>query len=110
MLRSLRRFYAGGIVEIDPNDVFAPPKAQAYDVLPQQAGLLQLLRAGSLEGTHDGYFLITKPIARFPAGLNGAHGVKIIVKKGVPLPAGNPGHSMVIMEETGECVSGSRCR
>lgn len=44
---------------------------------------------------------IVKPIKRFPAGLNGSHAVVFVLAKGVPMPAGSPGHSCVISEETG---------
>ena len=40
-----------------------------------------------------------------PAGLNGAHSVRFILAKGVPMPDGRPGHSTVISEETGQPVT-----
>lgn len=107
---SLKRFHPGGIVAIDLNSVVAPSPVEAYDVLPQEAGILQLLNSGHLRKTSDGYYVIEKTFARFPAGLSGAHGVKFILAKGVELPGGSPGHSTVISEETGECLAGARCR
>lgn len=109
LLHSLYRFYPGGIVELDAKDVVASSKAENYAVLPNQAGLLQLAREGALEQTEDGHLVIVKPIARFPAGLNGAHSVKFILGKGIKMPAGDPGHSEVILEENGECVVGYSC-
>lgn len=47
--------------------------------------------------------MINKKI-RFPAGLAGAHSVKFLLLRGVPKPDGNPGHSTVISEETGEAL------
>jgi hypothetical protein len=41
---------------------------------------------------------------RFPAGLSGAHSVRFILARGVPMPDGSPGHSTVISEETGQPV------
>ncbi len=106
----LRRFYPEGIVRIDPSEVHASNGAEAYEVLPQQAGLIQLIAEGKMKRTSDGYFHIIKPVARFPAGLNGAHSVKFLIGKGVPMPKGSPGHSSVYMEETGQCAAGMRCR
>ena len=39
---------------------------------------------------------------RFPAGLAGAHSVTFLVMNGTPYPDGDPGHSCVITEETGQ--------
>ena len=105
-----KRFTPGGIVDIAPQDVVAPGKVERYEVLPQEAGLLQLMRTGALKRTKDGYFLIRKPIPRFPASLAGAHGVKFILGKGLAMPAGNAGHSPVYSEATGECLKGASCR
>ncbi len=104
----LRRYYPDGIESVSPEDIVTNGKAEAYDVLPQQAGLVQLMRSGALSRLSDGAYSIDKPIARFPAGLNGGHSVKFVLRRGVPMPEGKPGHSSVLIEETGECL-GSRC-
>ncbi|WP_283195028.1 hypothetical protein [Rhizobium sp. AN80A] len=94
--RSFMRFSPSGLIRIDPADVVSDGKAQRYEVLPQEAGLLQLLMSGSLRTQQPGLYTIDKPIARFPAGLNGAHQVRFVLPEGVPRPAGNPGHSTLI--------------
>lgn len=99
---TLLRFYPGGIESVMPEDVVTNGTAQAYDVLPQQAGLIQLVQDGALSVLDDGTFSIDKPIARFPAGLAGAHSVRFVLRRGVPMPSGSPGHSSVLIEETGE--------
>ena len=43
----------------------------------------------------------------FPAGLHGANAAIFYVPKGVPGPAGNPGHSRVYDFNTMECTGGS---
>lgn len=101
--RSFTRFNPGGLVPVDPADVVSRGVAERYRVLPQEAGLLQLLMEGALETPSAGVYLIRKPIAAFPAGLAGAHSVTFVLGKGVPRPAGNPGHSRVRLE--GEVVS-----
>jgi hypothetical protein len=107
---ALRRYNPGGVVDIALKDVVAAGEVERYEVLPQQAGLLQLMRSGELRRMNDGYFLIQAPIPRFPAGLAGGHSVKFILGDGVPMPAGSPGHSPVYSETTGECLTGTRCR
>jgi hypothetical protein len=105
----LKRFNPGGVVEIDPKRVVASLPAERYQVLPQQAGLLQLVQSGALARNRSGEFLIRRKI-RFPAELNGAHSVKFLLLKGVPMPDGDPGHSSVISEETGEALKLERGR
>ncbi len=100
-----RRFHPGGVVQFNVKDVVAAAPVQAYEVLPQQAGLIQLLKAGNLSLGADGAFVIEKPFPYFPAGLNGAHSVSFVLKQGVEMPGGSPGHSSVVREDTGECVS-----
>jgi hypothetical protein len=47
---------------------------------------------------------------RFPAGLHGAHLVRFRIQKGVAMPEGDPGHSCVIVEETGMALyNGATC-
>jgi len=103
-------FYPNGVIDLKVADVVAPGPVAAYEVLPGEAGLREFIRSGAMRVTPDGYYMIEKPIPRFPAGLNGSHSVKFILAKGVPLPAGDPGHSPVVSEETGECVGGDICR
>jgi hypothetical protein len=94
------RFYPGGVIEIDAATVVASMPAARYEVLPNQAGLLQLVQAGALARNGRGEYLIKQKI-RFPAELNGAHSVRFLLLRGVPAPDGDPGHSCVIVEETG---------
>lgn len=107
MWRELLRFHPGGLSKIDPDQVLSDVKVESYDVLPQQAGLAQLIGSGQIVRLSDG-LRIDKPIARFPAGLNGAHSVPFLLGAGVPLPAGDPGHSCVIDEDTGQTVQDRR--
>lgn len=101
----IARFYPGGLVEIDPAIVTASEQPARYEVLPNQAGLLQLLQRGALVRNKGGEFIIREKI-RFPAELNGAHSARFLLARGVPLPDGSPGHSCVIVEETGEPLGG----
>jgi hypothetical protein len=110
--REMLRFNPAGLVAIDPDAVVSAARVQPYDVLPQQAGLSQLVGSGDLLKVSDGLKVVRR-IARFPAGLSGAHSTAFLIARGVPLPAGHPGHSAVIMESTGRppevACAGSRC-
>ncbi|KAF0813145.1 hypothetical protein IGB42_02546 [Andreprevotia sp. IGB-42] len=52
-------------------------------------------------------YVVLKPFT-YPAGLYGANSVTFFILKGVPLPGGNPGHSMVYDFNTARCV-GALC-
>jgi hypothetical protein len=103
MWRELLRFNPGGISRIDPDQVQSAVTVQSYDVLPQEAGLAQLIGSGQIIRLSDG-LRIDKPIARFPAGLAGAHSVSFMLGAGVPMPAGDAGHSCVVDQDTGQAV------
>jgi Ca2+-binding EF-hand superfamily protein len=104
LISELYRFNPAGIVDIDPASVVSSAPVMRYEVMPQQSGLLQLLQSGALARNRSGEFLIKQKI-RFPAELFGAHSVKFLLLRGVPKPDGNPGHSTIISEETGESVA-----
>ena len=103
--RELLRFNPGGVQAINIKDVVSEAKPEVYGVLPQQAGLLQLVSEGKIKSTGGSGFLILKKI-RYPAGLTGAHSVKFIVSKGVPMPEGDPGHSCVFSEADAAYIEG----
>ncbi|GAB2179419.1 EF-hand domain-containing protein [Dongia sp. agr-C8] len=88
---------AGGVVTLDPKELVAEGKVEAYEVLPGQDGLRQLILQGILERTGKGYRVI-KPLRRWPAGLTGSHAVTFILPKGIPMPQGSLGHSILITE------------
>jgi hypothetical protein len=98
--REMLRFNPGGLVQIDAGTVVSEADVVDYDVLPQEAGLAQLVGSGALVPVPGG-LKIVEPIARFPAGLAGAHSTSFVLGAGVPLPKGDPGHSCVRLESTG---------
>ncbi len=101
----LRRYNPGGVVTIDVETVVASLPPEPYIVLPEAAGLKQLVDEGALTVNNEGEYLIHRKI-RFPAGLYGGHSVSFLLLRGVPMPEGDPGHSTVVSEETGEVLSG----
>ncbi len=101
----LKRYNPGGVVTIDAETVVASLPPEPYVVLPEAAGLKQLVDEGALTVNSEGEFLIHRKI-RFPAGLYGGHSVSFLLLRGVPMPEGDPGHSTVVSEETGEVLSG----
>jgi len=108
-MRDFDRFYPAGLVRIDPAETVSSLPAARYEVLPSQAGLVQLLLRGALTRSAGGEYLIREKI-RFPSGLFGAHSVRFLLLRDVPKPEGDPGHSCVISEESGESLNGIRPR
>jgi Ca2+-binding EF-hand superfamily protein len=102
----LYRSFPSGVVDIDPRMVVASVSVAAYEVLPAEAGLVQLLANGALTWNSSSEYVVHKK-TRFPAGLSG--GVTFVIGKGIPYPDGDPGPSCVIMEATGES-NGWSCR
>ncbi len=102
------RFFPGGVTQIDSKSVVADVPVAAYEVLPAQAGLVQLLTTGALTQNSAGEYIVRQKI-RFPAGLSGAHSVTFLIMKGAPYPDGDPAHSCVSVEENGES-KGAICR
>jgi len=105
LAREVRLYYPGGVVALDPKDVIGSAQPSSYEVLPNQAGLAQLVQSGALS-YHNGEFHIHRKI-RFPAELYGAHAARFLLLKGVPKPDGDPGHSCVVSEETGQSMANS---
>ncbi|MFC7053056.1 EF-hand domain-containing protein [Hansschlegelia quercus] len=104
------RYTPGGVVEIDPAAVVSASPAASYEVLPGQMGLARLVSSGELVRENN-WFKVVKPIPRFPAGLGGAMAVSFVIAKGVPAPAGSPGHSCVTYEDpAGPPPVGAQCR
>lgn len=106
------RFWPGGVMDIAPESVVAQATVEPYDVLPSQAGLAQLVGSGALRvGSSKRRYIIERPIARFPAEMNGAHRAEFILAKGVAIPKGSLGHSCMTIEDTGEVRNDSSiCR
>lgn len=137
MWRAMQRYAPAGLADFEAQDVVASYEARPYAILPQEAGIAQLLDDGAIvaEGRNllrrygtttivgelnvikvqpdetyyqPSRFRILKAIT-FPAGLNGGHSGNFVLGKGVPLPSGSPGHSCVMEEETGKPILGSQC-
>jgi hypothetical protein len=102
----LYRSFPGGVIDIDPRTVVANVPVAAYEVLPAEAGLVQLLASGALTQNSSSEYVVRQKI-RFPAGLPGP--MAFLIRKGIPYPDGDPGSSCVIMEATGES-KGWACR
>jgi hypothetical protein len=106
--RDAARYSPGGLITVDPAQVIALGEAKAYDILPNQMGLSQLIGAGAVR-EHDGYFEITRSIAHYPAELTGAHSVVFKIAEGVSRPSGDPGHSCVIGDSPSSPRRGTNC-
>lgn len=104
--RDIATFYPGGVITFDPQSVVASQPPSAFDVLPGQAGLRQLVQRGALVEIADRDYRVLRKI-RFPAGLYGAHRATFWIARGVPVPDGDPGHSCVLSEATRRPLFGS---
>jgi hypothetical protein len=99
-------FAPGGVTAVDARAVVASAPAEPYEVLPQQAGLMQLMQSGALSRDDEGDFIIEKKI-RLPAELISGHRFRL--RPGVPEPDGYAGFGCVLSEETGAALNGGRC-
>ncbi len=116
------RFYPGGIRELAPAEVLSPVKVTRYRILPNQAGLLQLLEDGAIRETSldearawqdsaskpyqfrlspdfryrprkwPPRFVVTRQI-QLPPVMGGAHSSSFLIPVGVPEPRGDRGHN-----------------
>lgn len=117
------RFTPSGIADIKPSDVVAHDAVEEYKVLPQGAGIAQLVHGGFLQrvypdeqpvcigqdkiltlNRHDKAYRITRDIPFYPAGLAGAHSVIFLLPEGINVPPGSPGHSCVMFEKSGRAA------
>jgi hypothetical protein len=87
----------GGIVQVNPEDVIAPGRVEAYEVLPGADGLRHLVETGVLARTESGYRLL-QPLPRWPANLWNLQNLTFILPKGMPRPKGSPAPARVIEE------------
>lgn len=111
MWEEATRYWPGGLVMVDPQKVITPAKVANYAVLPSQMGLAQLLGNGAIRRTADrNTFLIARPIVRFPPSMGGAHSVTLRLGQGVPMPAGDAGHSCVISSAGAALRDSMLCR
>ena len=104
--KDLLLFSPAGVMQIDAKAVVSSQPAQPYEVLPNQAGLAQLLDSGALVQNQSGEYVVQKKM-RFPPGLTGSHSVKFVVPHGTPMPDGDPGHSCVAAEDA--ATKGANC-
>jgi EF hand len=108
--------FPNGLVETNVTAVVSPQPVEAYQILPEEAGLAVLLGQGALERIslrttklRGSAYLIVKPIKRLP---NGLRSEKFVLRRGVAMPEVVPEGYSVYDEETGACLSQttSSCR
>ena len=94
------RFYPGGLVQINPDDVTASEPVSPYEVYPNQFGLAQLVGSGHLtySGPADGQgkYTIVRNFSHFPASMHGAHSAAFVLPEGIERPRGNVGHGCIL--------------
>jgi len=102
---ALKQIYPGGVQQIAARDVVSDVLVQDYKILPREAGLLGLIKDGTLEVTGINSYNVVKKM-RYPGGLTGANRVRFVLKKGVPQPEGNPGESCLFLEDSSQLIEG----
>ncbi|MBR1124638.1 hypothetical protein JQ628_24155 [Bradyrhizobium lablabi] len=117
--KDLALYYPGGFRIVEPNSLLSPAQVFTPETFPNQAGLIQLERAGAIrpalreevdrfvEGYSKQFRSKLDPTYRlrvgfsyvvlrdlmFPVGgLGGGHAKSFLVLPGVPAPRGNAGH------------------
>jgi hypothetical protein len=102
-----------GLMNFNVGDVVSEAKAEAYNVLPEHAGLMQLQAQGKITyiGGETGVWKINGPM-HFPPGLAGALSTSYFLPKGIAMPQGDRGHSCVFVETANGkiAVEGTVCR
>ena len=85
-------FHPGGIGEVELSSLVSPVPAAPYTILPDRAGIAQLIRDGKIDDHGDGNYSILAPI-ELPEGLCGAMSATFTLAPGVPSPSGDLCHS-----------------
>ena len=93
--RELLKINPGGVIVVDPAEVVAPGLVRAYDVLPIQAGAIQLLESGAIRKTSEKTYTVVKPIPRLPAGwiIHTLPHRRFVFAKGIVRPDEGPGRA-----------------
>jgi len=108
-VRELMRYLPGGIVQFDANRLHAAGRIEEYPLLPNFAGLLQLVAEGVMTEAGANTYRLNTSIPSLPSEGSGSHGRKILVEDEVAVPQGSFARStQIIRESTGECIGG-RC-
>ncbi|HVL79557.1 MAG TPA: hypothetical protein VM346_09775 [Sphingomicrobium sp.] len=87
-------FHPAGLAEVNLSALVAPVAARPYRVLPDRAGLAQLVRDGKIEQLGSDSFRILEAI-ELPEGLCGSMSVTFTLAAGAPHPEGDLCHSRI---------------
>lgn len=87
-------FHPAGLAEVNLGALITPVPAQPYRVLPDRAGLAQLVRDGKIEQLGSDRFRIVGSI-ELPEGLCGSKSVTFTLAAGAPHPDGDLCHSTI---------------
>jgi hypothetical protein len=104
--RQMNTQYPDGVIDVTPTEVIASDTVSAYNILPDLAGLQQLVREGAIQDMGSDEYHIKRQI-RLPAELSTGG---FLLLKGVPEPDGDPGKACIVSQETGQVLDKSRGR
>ncbi len=95
--KRFRANYPGGVADIDPASVVARVVAGLFDVLPREAGLLQLMQDGTLQEKGSRY-VIQRPVIKLPGGWEDDGGVVFVLPPGMDRPDRIPSGTRLALE------------
>lgn len=98
-----------GILNLKKKDITSSVPAELYNLLPGDAGLIQLIDEGALEMVDHKTYRIAKPIEHLPAPVSRPSTNAFVLSKGIPIPKDLTGNIRIYDEETGDCLYGRRC-
>lgn len=87
-------FYPAGVGDFGLAGIITPVSAELYRVLPDRAGIAQLIRDGKMSGQYGGEYRILAPL-ELPEGLCGSMSAHFTLAPGVPRPTGDLCHSSI---------------
>jgi Ca2+-binding EF-hand superfamily protein len=102
-----------GIFFFNPGEVIVSGTEEFYPILPGTAGLIQLIKEGTLQVVKGNMgrkqLLLTKPIPNFPSDLDMWDNTRIDLAPGVPRPIGEPRGLSVYSIDEGRCLTDASC-
>jgi Ca2+-binding EF-hand superfamily protein len=102
-----------GIFFFKPGEVIVSGTEEFYPILPGTAGLIQLIKEGTLQVVKNNagkkHLLLTKPIPNFPPDLDMWDNTRIDLAPGVPRPVGEPRGLTVYSIDESRCLTDVSC-
>jgi hypothetical protein len=83
---SFHKYFPGGVIELELDDVVSDLPLERHEILPGKAGLIQLIAAGKVSLLPNGRYRLEVPIKRLPDQL---YHLTFELPDGIPMPEGS---------------------